>query len=170
MTTASNNNIKKQTTASKQQTTASNKQQQATTAAAMRQNSSVVSNYIITLFVFLLTNSIILTPHALLFLGMFFPLVSPLSFSMSDVSYAKCAPSTWDPRSLHAPFYIVISGLYLAVRGLWRHPPIHSAHAVKNWYTGYESELERVDWPPESLDFNIIEHLWCILERQVRNR
>ena len=30
--------------------------------------------------------------------------------------------------------------------------------------------LEHMDWPPQSPDFNIIDHLWCVLVRQVRNR
>ena len=43
--------------------------------------------------------------------------------------------------------------------------PIYTAHLVKNWYEGYESELELMEWSPHSLDFNIIEHFWCVLER-----
>ena len=48
--------------------------------------------------------------------------------------------------------------------------PIHTAHVVQNWYEKHQSELERMEWPPQSPDINIIEHLWCVLERQARNR
>ena len=47
---------------------------------------------------------------------------------------------------------------------------IHTARVVNNWYDEHESELEHMEWPPQSQDPNIIEHLWCVLERQVRNR
>ena len=48
--------------------------------------------------------------------------------------------------------------------------PIHTTHMGKNWYHEHEGELEHMEWPPQSLNLNIIEHLWCVLERQVRNR
>ena len=48
--------------------------------------------------------------------------------------------------------------------------PMDTAHVVRNWYEEYESELEHVEWPPHSPDLNSIEHLWCVLKRQIRNR
>lgn len=48
--------------------------------------------------------------------------------------------------------------------------PIHTARIVKNWHEEHDSELEHMNWPPQSPDLNIIEHLWCTLEQQVRNR
>lgn len=48
--------------------------------------------------------------------------------------------------------------------------PIHTAGVVNNWFEEHESDVERLDWPPQSPDLNIIEHLWCQLEQQVRNR
>ena len=47
---------------------------------------------------------------------------------------------------------------------------IHTARVAKNWYEEHENELEHMEWPPQSQDLNIIEHLWCVLERKVRNR
>ena len=47
---------------------------------------------------------------------------------------------------------------------------IHTTHVVKIWYEEHKSELEHMECPPQSPDLNIFEHLWCVLERQVRNR
>ena len=48
--------------------------------------------------------------------------------------------------------------------------PIHTAHVVQNWYEKDKSEQEHMEWPSQSPDINIIELLWWVLERQVRNR
>ena len=48
--------------------------------------------------------------------------------------------------------------------------PIHIGHVVKNWHEEHKNELEYMEWPPQSPNFNIIEHLWCVLKRHVRNR
>ena len=37
--------------------------------------------------------------------------------------------------------------------------PIHTAHVANNWYKEHESELEHMDWPPQSSDLDIIEHM-----------
>ena len=42
--------------------------------------------------------------------------------------------------------------------------------SVQNWFQEHETELGHVEWPPQSPNLNIIEHQWCILDRQVRNR
>ena len=47
--------------------------------------------------------------------------------------------------------------------------PIYTAHMVQNWYEKHLSELKHMEWPPPFLGINNIEHLWCVLERQVRN-
>ena len=39
----------------------------------------------------------------------------------------------------------------------------------KNCYEEHERELEHIEWPQQYPGLNIIEHLWCEFERQVRN-
>ncbi|GFT85992.1 transposable element Tcb1 transposase [Trichonephila clavipes] len=44
--------------------------------------------------------------------------------------------------------------------------PIPTAKIVQEWF----AEHEGLDWPPQSPDLNIIEHLWAYLESKLRTR
>lgn len=48
--------------------------------------------------------------------------------------------------------------------------PIHRATIVKKWFEDHESDTHHLDWPPQSPDANIIEHVWSYLEKQLRKR
>ncbi|GFU75810.1 transposable element Tcb2 transposase [Trichonephila clavipes] len=48
--------------------------------------------------------------------------------------------------------------------------PIHTAKIVQEWFDEHEGEVGHLDWPPQSPDLNIIEHLWGYLESKLRAR
>jgi len=46
--------------------------------------------------------------------------------------------------------------------------PKHTANSTKLWFT--KNKIDVMEWPPQSPDLNPIEHLWRILEIQIRSR
>ena len=42
---------------------------------------------------------------------------------------------------------------------------IHTARIIKKWLA--DNEIEVIDWPPYSLDLNLIEHVWRHLKEWV---
>ncbi|GFY09049.1 transposable element Tcb2 transposase [Trichonephila clavipes] len=48
--------------------------------------------------------------------------------------------------------------------------PIHTAKIVQEWFAEHEGEVGHLDWPPQSPDLNIIEHLWGYLVSKLRAR
>ncbi|GFU20215.1 retrovirus-related Pol polyprotein from transposon 17.6 [Trichonephila clavipes] len=48
--------------------------------------------------------------------------------------------------------------------------PIHTAKIVQEWFAEHEGEVGHLDWPLQSPDLNIIEHLWGYLESKLLAR
>jgi DDE superfamily endonuclease len=44
--------------------------------------------------------------------------------------------------------------------------PKHTSNLATNWFQ--KKKLNKLDWPPNSPDMNVIEHLWDYLDRKVR--
>ncbi|KAK3570978.1 hypothetical protein QTP86_031835, partial [Hemibagrus guttatus] len=47
--------------------------------------------------------------------------------------------------------------------------PCHEAKMVQEWFDEHNNEFEVLAWPPNSPDLNPIEHLWDVLDKQVRS-
>ncbi|KAK3518097.1 hypothetical protein QTP70_033324, partial [Hemibagrus guttatus] len=48
-------------------------------------------------------------------------------------------------------------------------PLCHKAEMVQEWFDEHNKEFEVLTWPPNSPDLNPIEHLWDVLDKQVRS-
>lgn len=48
--------------------------------------------------------------------------------------------------------------------------PIHTSRIVQDWFYEHEGDLSHLPWPPQSPDLNIIEPVWSVLEKKVRDR
>lgn len=44
----------------------------------------------------------------------------------------------------------------------------HKAHVISNWIIVYDYEFTVLKQPPQSTDLNPIEHLWDVVERDIR--
>jgi len=47
--------------------------------------------------------------------------------------------------------------------------PCHKAKMLQEWFEEHNIEFEVLNWPPSSPDLNPIEHLWDVLNKQVRS-
>jgi hypothetical protein len=47
---------------------------------------------------------------------------------------------------------------------------VHTAGIVHSRFQGHKCELQRLPWPAQSPDSNIIEPLWSVSETRLRNR
>ncbi|KAK3554948.1 hypothetical protein QTP86_001871 [Hemibagrus guttatus] len=47
--------------------------------------------------------------------------------------------------------------------------PCHKAKMVQEWFDEHDNEFEVLTWPPNSPDLYPIEHLWDVLDKQVRS-
>ncbi|GBN47443.1 hypothetical protein AVEN_28664-1 [Araneus ventricosus] len=46
--------------------------------------------------------------------------------------------------------------------------PCHKARIVLEWFEEHTDEFHLMSWPPNSPDLNPMEHIWDVLERQLR--
>ncbi|GBM53727.1 Transposable element Tc1 transposase [Araneus ventricosus] len=46
--------------------------------------------------------------------------------------------------------------------------PCHKAWIVLEWFQENNDEFHLMSWPPNSLDLNPMEHIWDVMERQLR--
>uniref|UniRef100_A0A3B4Z7B4 Transposase Tc1-like domain-containing protein n=1 Tax=Stegastes partitus TaxID=144197 RepID=A0A3B4Z7B4_9TELE len=46
--------------------------------------------------------------------------------------------------------------------------PCHKAPIISDWFLEHDNEFTVLQWPPQSPDLNPIEHLWDVVEREIR--
>ncbi len=48
--------------------------------------------------------------------------------------------------------------------------PCHKAQIISDWFLEHDNELTLLKWPPQSPDLNPIEHIWDVVEREIRSQ
>ncbi len=46
--------------------------------------------------------------------------------------------------------------------------PCHKTQIISDWFLEHDNEFTLLKWPPQSSDLNSTEHLWDVVEREIR--
>ncbi|GBL92538.1 Transposable element Tc1 transposase [Araneus ventricosus] len=46
--------------------------------------------------------------------------------------------------------------------------PCYKARIVLEWFEEHTDEFHLMSWPPNSLDFNLMQHIWDVMEQQLK--
>ncbi len=60
--------------------------------------------------------------------------------------------------------------VYLSSDGYFQqdNAPCHKAQYISDWFLEHDNDFTLLKWPPQSPDINPIEHLWDVVEREIR--
>ncbi len=98
---------------------------------------------------------------------------------MGDIFWHTLGPLEPIEHNLNATAYLsIVAGhvhpfmttVYLSSDGNFQqdNAPCHKAQIISDWFLELDNEFTLLKWPPQLPDLNPIDHLWNVVEREIR--